>query len=774
MIRIKQLTLLLLTCTFLGGCVDYFNKDDKYERPPWLTGKVYTQIKEEPDLSTFARCIELTGYDSIIDVSGSYTIFAPNNEAFTLYFQGHPEYTSVEDIPIAELTEIVKYHIVQNPWSKDQLRSLDIYGWIDSLDLNNNKPKGFKRETLLLDKDHVFGVTYTEKGDIIIVDTLRSGWRRRAATDSRKFAPIFYKEYFDIYDLSTSDYEFYFDRTIDNPDDIYYVNGRITGDEIFAENGFVYNIDRVVDPLQNALQILGTQGNNHSYTDYLSLVYLFPEFTYNQEKTLDQPGASEGLEVDSLFDLRFPELTFDINNEQTKAPSGTFGLPGNVSIRYHHGLIAPTNKALDEFITEYLAKPNRWGSLESAPPFITRILANTHMSANPIYPTDLEKGFYNGELDRVVGNQLDIVQQQFGSNSTFIGTDKVIVPRAFSSITGPIYLQKGYSKVMYAIEQTGLLSALKRENEHYLFYVESDDNTFLDSSLVYYPPTGIATIGRFSLFLRSGITFRELFLNTNDLRTLLLNHIGTGIPTGIPRKEFIKNLAGNYIIINNVTGEVSGTAPTTDGYKGYVRVINMPVQISTDADNGITYDMGDWFNFTATDLFIKISSSYPVFHEYLRAAGLSLDREYRYSFISDNENYTVFVPTEAALNDYFADTSLSVADLKKFLQLHFVQGDLIFTDGNKPSGYYETTRIDEKSTPYLTVFSQIYIEPDYDVINIRGKSGGAYLSVNESSSTNALAGRNLGTGTEIFPNVVTNIVIHECDKVLLFEELDTR
>ena len=72
--KTKQLILPALLLLFFAGCKDIFDKDDKYQRPEWLAGKLYTQIKEQPDISTFARCIELTGYDSIIDKSGSYTV----------------------------------------------------------------------------------------------------------------------------------------------------------------------------------------------------------------------------------------------------------------------------------------------------------------------------------------------------------------------------------------------------------------------------------------------------------------------------------------------------------------------------------------------------------------------------------------------------------------------------------------------------------------------------------------------------------------------------
>ena len=766
-VRTRHIISLIIIGAALFSCIDDREKGSKYDRPEWLAGKVYTQLKDQPDLSTFARCVELAGYDTIIDRSGSYTVFAPNNEAFSLYFENHPEYSSIDDIPAQELRRIVKFHIVQNPWTKKQLRSLDVFGWIDTLDIDNDEPRGFKRETLLLEKDLKFGVKW-EKDEMIIVDTLQSTWHRRVATDSRKYAPFFYQEYFNIYDLDPSDYEFYFNRSFESPGDIYFAGGRIVGDEIFAENGFVYNIDRVIEPLKNAYEILNEENGNHSYSDYLELVELFPDFIYNEEKTFDQPGAREGFDVDSLFDITFSELTFDITNEKTSPPSGTYGLPGNVTIRYHHGLLAPTNDAFNDFITEYLSGSASWGSLKQAPVHIRRIIVNTHMSNNPVYPTDFENGFYNGEGDIVTLNQGDIIQSQFGSNCSFIGLDKVIVPRAFKSVTGPVYLQRGYSKVMYAIERTGLLPALKREGENYSFFVESDANTTQDSSLLY----NLAT-EQFSAVTK-GTVIRETTLSTNDLRTLLLNHICVGVPAGLTRKEFLKNLAGNFIIINNVSNEVKGTTTTTDGYRGSIPVTVIPKQISVDADNGITYDIEDWFSFAATSLYLRLQASFPGFHNLLKKAGLSQDNLNRYTFVSDNEFYTVFAPTDEALSNSGADT-LSIEELKKFLRFHFVQGDFIFTDGIQPSGYYETARVDEKSTAFSTVFTELYIDPGYDIIVLPDKNGGQYLAVNESSVTNMLTGRSVGEGgTSAFPNVINTAVVHGINKVFLMEELNTR
>ncbi|MBT6006825.1 MAG: hypothetical protein HOG79_13980, partial [Prolixibacteraceae bacterium] len=509
MTKIKLLIIPVVLIILTYSCIQD-EIDSRYERPAWLAGKVYTQMLEQPGLSTFVKCIELTDFDSIIDVSGSYTVFAPSNEAFNTWFSNNPNYNSVEDIPIPELSRIVKYHLVQNPWSKIQLRTLDIYGWIDSLDINNNEPKGFKRETLLLEENQKYGISQIGSGlnkRTVIVDTLNSNWDRKSVTDSRKFVPIFFQEYFDIYDLEKSDYEFYFDRSFDASNDIYFAGAKIVSDEIFAENGFVYIIDRVVEPLGSAYQIIADNDGPNQYTDFLDLLNIFPEFEYNQERTYDQPGADQGLVVDSLFDLSYPELTFDFNNEKTSPPSGIYGLPQNVTIRYHHGLMAPTNDAFQEFIDYYIKDPKSWGTLNGAPEHIKRIIAKTYMSTNTIYPTDFETGFYNGELDIVKLNPTNIVQKEFGSNSTFIGLSKAVIPRAFSSITGPIYLQRRFSKVMYAIEQSGLLPALKRENKNYMFFVESDTKSSLDSSLFYNPTTE-----RFSVILRAEGNFTEFGL----------------------------------------------------------------------------------------------------------------------------------------------------------------------------------------------------------------------------------------------------------------------
>jgi uncharacterized surface protein with fasciclin (FAS1) repeats len=760
--------MLIITVLSAYNC----RKEDIYSRPPWLAGKLFAQIKDRPELSEFAKCIELTGFDSIINVSGSYTVFAPSNDAFKLYFEEHPQYQKVEDVPLDMLSRIVKFHIVQSPWSLYQLQQLDVYGWIDSLDLNNDEPKGFKRETLLREPNMKYGInlrhdmTDLEEGrKYIIVDTLKSNWYRRQAVDSRKYAPIFYQDYFSIYDLKSEDFAFYFNRPFESAS-VYFVNAKIVTKDIFAENGFVHVIDRVVEPLENAYQVLSKKDGVYAYDKFLDLVNTFPEVVYNEDKTYDQPGADQGLAVDSLFDITYPDLTFSIVNEKTLPPRGTY-VP-NPTIRYQHGLVAPTNAAFDEFVNTYLVGPGRWGSIAQAPRHIRKMIVNSQMANGPLYPSNFERGFLNGDNDLMELDQSTIVEKKYASNCTFIGVNKMLVPKAFTSVTGPVFLRRGYSTAMYAIGQTGLLTALKRPDAHYMLFVENDANLAVDSSLIYTPASE-----DFAVYNILGKVNSRQPTNITDIRNLILNHIGTEMPTGSGRKEFIRNLAGNYIVINNETGEVKGSGPSTFGFHGPPVVLHPTELQDITAYNGKVYDIANWMNFTSTTIYNIISSSYPAFHQLLQSAGLVNTTTFSYNFMSDDEYYTVFVPTDAVLAG-FDYASMPKEQLKKFLMMHFVQGSLIFTDGRMPAGYYETARVDEKSTQYSKIFTKIYITPGTDAIYFRGKDGFTNLTVNESNVTNKMAARIINpNAATTFPTLVTNGVLHEINGVLNYSDLDT-
>jgi uncharacterized surface protein with fasciclin (FAS1) repeats len=729
----------------------------KYDRPEWLSGKLYSQVEATESLDSFAVCLKKSGIDTIINISGSFTVFAPDNEAFREFFRESPQYNKISDIPAGELEKIVRYHIIQNSWTIAQLGALDVYGWINPDDPNNNEPRGYKRQTLLQETNRKYPVTI-ERGVYSITDSLSSNLTRTVFTPSQKYVPLFFDRFLGVAGLSGSDYDFYFQSGYSGGK-MHYSGARIVSPEIYAENGIAYKIDKVILPLGNAEGVLLREYPGHSYNDFLKMVYRFGQISPNMQETQKLPGFRQGLAVDTLYNLTFPELTFNIHSELTNPPN----TPATFSIRYHNGLVAPTNQALEELYNEVITGPGRWPDLNAVPDDIYKIIVRSHMSASPVYQKDFTSGFENGENDLVFIDPSTVVQAEYASNATFTGVNKPIVPRAFSSVTGPVYLNPGYSIFRSALERTKVIATLKRENENYRFFIIPDNTLLVDSSLILdIPNPQYPDNFRLRTYDRSVPAF--ITRTTNDLVNQLFNQVGIMQPTGSGRKEFIPNLAGNYIVFDWENDEVTGGANSTYGYNGD-SIITLAPRLLEQVDNGQVYEVNGWFNFPKSNMF-SVTGRYSEFTKLIEQAGLRSNLYQQLRFLLPGEKYTVFIPSDEALRNY--DTSnMTREELTQFIKYHFVRGDIVFTDGKKPKGAYPTLRVDESSTVYTKKYSPLILNPGVDKIDILNPDGSLYYRVNEkNNSTNIMVAENTAASDES-SNFITVGVVHVIDTVLV-------
>ncbi len=738
---------------YLPGCTERIEEQDIYQRPDWLVGKLVDQLKNEEDLSTYIACLEKTGYDSILNTSGSFTLIAPTDAAFNVFFENHPVYNSIDDIPTEELKSLIEYQIIYNAWTRKQFQTLDVSGWIDPGSQSYNEPRGFKRQTVYRQPNRKYPVKQ-RTGYLQITNQDDSKLERIVYTSSSKYAPVFFQDYLSIYGLDGNDYQFYFNREFE-PGEIYYAGAQIDN-EIPAENGFIYKSDRLILPLKNGEEIMANGSGDLSYYTMLNMIYEFSQLRSNFEATYNQPGAEQGADVDTLYDVDYPDLLFNISSEINGKQ--------NLTIREHHGLLAPTDNAFETFNAAYI-DPG-WGSLENLPSVIKSIIINTHMSERAIYPTDIYTGFLNGAEDRLFIDAGDIVQKTYGSNCSFIGMNKVIVPRAFKSVARPVYLERGYLNMLYAMERTKVLSAIKSEDGDFSFYIPSDKETGLyggDSSLFVNYLDVAQTKYNFRAFDAGSRRF--VTITTPVLRKMLLNQIGARTPTGIPQKEFIENLGGNFIVVDNVSGTVSGSAPSTYGYKGSEPIDIKPELYNQPTDNGNAYLVNAFFSFTNRTFWTLFTSKFLKFQQLLRTAGLYDVIHNDYPFLTKNEYYTVFIPSDSVIDHHRLDT-LPKEDLRKLLQYHFVKGQLIFTDGYQNEDHYKTTRLDEKSNEITTKYSTLHIRPTPDLIQIIDKNGNVYATIPENKDrTNIMVTIDADNSSDY--GFITTGVVHVIDHLLV-------
>lgn len=744
-----------------SSCED-FTDNEIYQPPPELEGKLYDQIQlgQNSDLSVFAEVLERTGLWETINKTGYFTVFAPVNEAFDTFFAENPQYAgSLENIPAAELEKIARFHIIQNGWTLNQLVTLDYKGWIDNDDPFYNQSKGFKRETILKDslrKEWVIVDQFENR----IVNEQQATEYKIVFPDSRKYVPLFYQQYFSAYNYSSDDYAYYFGRPIDDPSAVYYANAKILSEEIPAENGFIYKTDRVVTPMSNLQQIIESKDN---YAEYLDLVYQFPEFTIDIQETFNQPGAREGRAIDTLYDLRFPDLEFSLNKEETGNRSSSV----NYTLREHNTLIAPTNEAIQELYNTIVLSTSgypHYSRKSDIPNEITRIIVNSHMIGELLYRKDFAGGFRNGAGDFITLDESEIIEREYGSNGVFLGVNKAIVPFAFKSVAAAVYLRPQFQTFFKAIEYTNTLPALTKQDVNYSFYIIEDARLQQDSSLLFVWDDEGRNRFHFDAYDR-GVE-RFVRIRQSDLTKWVMNQIVLQEPRGIARKEFLENLGGNYIIIDNQENTVRGSVPTTYGYEGDSVITLTPVELNEPSENGSVYRIDGWLLNTLSSVYNELAK-HQKFINLLDKAKLAEKLTFRMLFLSETEFYTVFVPTDAALEAYGADT-LSIEALTKLLRRHFVKGHLIFTDGSKPSGQYETMQLDEeRSDQFNTYFTSLDILTGPDEIEILDADGNPQVTIEEDPArTNFMAGRDVDKESGSRYDVVTNCVIHVIDQVL--------
>jgi uncharacterized surface protein with fasciclin (FAS1) repeats len=729
----------LIALILLSGCQKY-SEHEKFQRPDWLPGKLYTSISVKENLSLFAECLRITGLDTILDVSGSWSVFAPTDEAMQ-NFLSENQYAGIADIPFDELEKLTEFHIVQNPWSYEQLQSLSAYGWRTRND-SKKYSYAYKRQTILHNPVEKYWIRKKKDQEMIVLDSLTSDRYKKVYVQTRKNIPIFYDAYLNINNISSADFRFYFDRPYEQGN-VYYGGAKIIEADIFAENGFVHIIDKVVTPMLNAQELLERDLPNESYKLFLEFVFwYYPSFEPNMTATYNQPEAKIGGLADTIWDLNFYDLNFALHKEHI----GNEGPEINESWVRHNGLFAPTDNAFSKFVDGILTAKSgfpRWKDIYNLPPDIVELIVERHFKVNPIYPsTTLYNDIFRGK-GGFKQNEGSIIRKEFGSNCTFIGIDNYIPDRVFTSVTGPVFCRPDYSLFRQALLYSDTHNTLANHEGDLYFFPIPDYALRADSSLILNWIDRDENRYNFVEYNRQKRMIE--YLSPGAVKNRILNQVGTSMPDGSANKEFIRTLGGNYITWDHTNNTIQGTIPSTIGYTGDSIVINSPVPIDEPADNGKVWRVRYWFRFGNRSMQ-SVLSEYTTFNSLLKKAGLVDEGSSKILFMDQNEQYTIFIPTNEALANSRADT-LNVVELRKFLKNHFLSGEIIFTDNKQPSGNY-----------YTSGGEMLNVRTGPDVIEIPDKTGNPYVVISEKEAY---------TNIMISEHTTVSAVVHEIDKVLI-------
>ncbi|MFA9190413.1 fasciclin domain-containing protein [Flavobacterium sp. FZUC8N2.13] len=720
------LLILPLLALFASCSRDVF--DEYYGRPDYLEDPIYQRLEELGNFKNFTVLIEKAGYKDILSKSGYWTLFAPNDEAFTKYFQenGISDVSKIDD---ATASKIVKYALVFNAFRTDQLSDYQSgTGWIID--------QAFRRRTAYYD-----GFKYDVGFDGVrrlIVDVNRNGGLLNATVNgvpvidnNNKYITYFDKEYFAAKKLNASDYNFFYPNATFT--DFNVLGGFIKEANIIAENGVIQEVTEVSLPLNSIDVHLKSDPNYSIFYDILQnnfVTYPFSSLMTNNYRNFS--GNSEDVFVKTYN----PNLVFSPNNENyLKAVD-------NDGQNDAYTLLAPNNDAMQVFITDVLTKHFKY---EELPQYVFQDLVNAHMVAGAVWPS-LKGQYQNGLKEELRFDfATDVEDKKVLSNGFFIGTNKVQKSNIFFSVYTSAYLNPNYS----------LAVRLFNDGSGYREIVSNIDS-------------------KFTLFLPSDSVLQALgySYNTIQLRWEYLSPNGAISETGTAARNRLLRLFYNCIVptpdgeLDNIA-TTSGVIRTGDNelfgeyiqwdnnkiYAAGTIVAGNAVNIlgSERQENGITYFIDKFPEFSTEFQGLAISrlatqnAQYSSFFNYLRNSNIYRASDGKIDGTDLGTSYTFIVPNNAAIAKAVTDGVLPASPtttiagqrdlIADFIRYHIIVARTASND-NLTNGLFETLRRDSKG-------EKTYVNINSEAKNLKFSDNSGTTANFILASSNNLADRSL-------------------------------
>ncbi|MFB9056177.1 fasciclin domain-containing protein [Mariniflexile ostreae] len=739
----------------------------EYARPENLAGTIYQQLESMGTFNYYLQCLDKTEYKEPLLKGGSFTVFAPTDEAFEKFMQ-EENYMSVNDIPADRLLHLVQYSIIISGWNTTTLTYYDKGFYAGN---------SFKRETLY--RDSIIEVNtevelpnpYPDPNHYVAPGTYRvdqSGGRIKPTT-------YFLQPYFDAKPrFETSDYSFMFPGETFTPDGMKVFEANVSQTNIIAENGMIYALDKVIEPKKNLYQNLTSEEYGDKYTLFKKLINRFAylddreivnEVTGEVETVyylIHKTGITANLLPFGPNDEAYPKL---LNNVDRTLANAT-------------GLVVPTNDALEQYLMGDSVLGQFYTSYDDMPLDVLGKFLSTFFFTDfwDIAPSN-QGGVLNVGLSAVDYKLEDVVDRKFCSNGFFVGVDKVYTNANFSTIIGPLLLDPNYTIMLKAVQDAGIDNALQSKGSQFsIFGIKNDQFQLIadpnsatrkitvrtdlmvdPNSEVYMEVFGDPDGSNNRVYPDPSATkpsAADLSYVATTLQDIVLNQI-VERHVDLNDNNYYQTKSGEFIYASQ-GDRVSGGGNFTANAPALVESVR-------DTDNGRFYDMSRAIErplkFTYGAL-VDESATFSRFIDVLTAADAivaipDVADDKLISFLNLSRTFTLLAPNNNAVNQAIADgvivdpsalgglTPLELAiakqDLLNFVKRHFIQ-QAIATDGST-SGTFSSMYF-SKVIDFVPVYEQYVFENDHATSNLTVKKPATGAIITQTGSvTNLLSKR---------------------------------
>jgi len=615
----------LLLFFMVSACED--EMDEHYEVPGWLKGSAWEVLESKGDYSIFLKGVELAGYKPILEGKSLATVMAPDDEAFTRYLTANGK-SSVEDFTTDELKRLIGFHLMYYSYDKEMLvnfRPTEGDGATDEEKQVNaglyykHRTRSYETPTLELDTNGVEVAVY----------------------HNERLLPVFSSMFFSSKGIDPSyNYGYFYPGSDWTGNDGFNVSDASVQEyEIVADNGYVYLVDRVVEPLETVYTELKERDE---YSRFLDLYDQYSYYELDEQLTTD---FGNGTDLYRHYHLPLADIACEW-------PVSDYRSIASLSYRAY-SVFAPSNTAFDGFFESYW-RPGGYSSLtEVSQVAMVYLLYNSVYNESVVFPEEIKNGEIVNSFDMQINFDVDAVpsgNRVMCENGVLYGLDELNPPAMFTSVTGPAFRYKDLSYYLYMLDASRLLVGLSSKDARVTALIPSNEQmtesgiSLIDNDLWW---SGDGELERMSSGTMTEVVNLHMVTGGEDI-----SQSGTQV--------LRTNIAYTYWYVKD--GKMTTSVLFNNQFQ------NPSSQVTFVDLHEITYEGGEWSNGKAytydhDEIFLPLSSesvqnrlaitrdeSYPYyeFSELLRDAGLADATNGNLPFVS-GMRCVIFISTNAAL-----------------------------------------------------------------------------------------------------------------------------
>jgi uncharacterized surface protein with fasciclin (FAS1) repeats len=657
--------------------------DPYYERPAGLEDPIYQQLEGRGNFKSLTALIQKAGYKDILSKAGYWTMMAPNDDAFSKFFQ-EKGFSDVSKIDSITAGKIVKYALIYNAFRKEQLSDYQSSkGWVVDV--------AYRRRTAYYDGFQNKIINGEPK---VIVGMNRNGFASYVAGDNNnKYVTYFTDEHFASKRLSALDFNYFYPGVEYTGFNV--LDSKVTEADIIAENGLIHELDKVNLPPVNIDQYLEQSPN---YSLFRSLMEKnLVTYVFNQAATTSYRNYTKKSN-DVFVKMYDATLKFAPNNENYVKAEDNDGQSDAYT------MIVPENAVLQTFINTVLLK--NYPSVDVLPKYIFQDLVNAHMVQSAVWPT-LKDDYVNGLGEEVRFDfNSDITDKKVLSNGFFYGANKVQKSNLFYSVYTTAYLDPKYT----------FATKIYNEGSGYKEMISNINK-------------------QFAIFLPSDAILRSLGFDYDTTHSYwrYVSPINGAVETGTGAKNRLLRLFYNCIV-QTPNGELNNIASTSgiirtgdDELPGeYVKWSNNKIYAAGDLvpggipanvigkevqQNGIAYYVDKFPEYSielqglAIARLAAANTEFDAFYQYLKNSTIYTAATGKIEGVALGSSYTFLIPNKAAIARAVTAKVLPASNnpasqgekdlIADFIRFHIINNKTISNDGNI-TGQQETLMKDTK------------------------------------------------------------------------------